>query len=210
MEKKNMDFLTTAKTSAPKTSRSVVIRNKNAGSNYEYNVRDQYRKLGFLFLTTSRGESKKRDGQKIDLMNIDEWKNGRFPYNVQCKNSQNHIEYHDIFFGFTKTVIPKRLGTKVLKQVEGMPRIPGIINVIHHKFVSNNMQVTRKKNGELEVVNKEGKFLPLANYVILLEEDWYTIVAERLELQNLRNERITRDSSSEATGNIQNGHTRLS
>lgn len=180
----DLSFLTNAKADLPKER--GVKRNVTAGSNYELDIRDKYRALGFPHVVSTRSENKTRDGQKIDLINTDEWKNGRFPYNVQCKNTCQHVEYHDIFVGYPKYVKPKRLeGEKIEKQILGMPLIPGIVNVIHHKLTSNLPILTETTNGT-KVTNVEGKFLPLGNYVILREEDWFTIVAERVELLELK------------------------
>lgn len=180
----DLSFLTNAKADLPRER--GVKRNITAGSNYELDTRDKYRALGFPHVVSTRSENKTRDKQKIDLINTDEWMHGRFPYNVQCKNVSQHIEYHSIFVGYPKYVKPKRLnGEAIETEVPGMPLIPGIINVIHHKFTSNVPIVTETATGT-KVTNVEGKFLPLGNYVILREEDWFMIVAERLELQSLK------------------------
>jgi hypothetical protein len=62
-------------------------RNKAAGHTWEYEVVDKLRELGYEHAITSRGTSKERDNQKVDIMNKDEKKNGFLPFNLQCKNS---------------------------------------------------------------------------------------------------------------------------
>lgn len=45
---------------------------------------------------TSRSESRSRDGQKIDLINQDEFSNGRLPGNFQCKTTSTSLPYGKI------------------------------------------------------------------------------------------------------------------
>lgn len=61
-------------------------RNKNAGYVFEVEVKSLVEALGFPHVTLSRMESIARDRQKIDLMNKEEGKHGRIPWNFQCKN----------------------------------------------------------------------------------------------------------------------------
>ena len=63
-------------------------RNRTAGHNWERKC-IQLLKAIFPFLVTARSESKARDDAKVDLMNKDEYKNGRVPYNFQCKTTVN-------------------------------------------------------------------------------------------------------------------------
>jgi hypothetical protein len=88
-------------------------RNRSAGNGWERELADLFRKLGFNHVVTTRSESRSRDAQKIDLMNKDERDNGRLPYNIQAKNTTNHLKYG-----------------KVLSE---MPTTPNVINVILHK-----------------------------------------------------------------------------
>lgn len=88
-------------------------RNRAAGTGWERELAKIFRDLGFPHVVTTRSESRSRDAQKIDLINKDELKNGRLPYNVQAKNVRGHLQYG-----------------KVLSQ---LPANPGVINVILHK-----------------------------------------------------------------------------
>lgn len=88
-------------------------RNRQAGHNFELEIAREFRELGFPHVVTTRSESRSRDDQKIDLMNKDEAKNGRFPFNVQVKNSTVHLRY-----------------AKILSE---LPSTPGVINVVIHK-----------------------------------------------------------------------------
>lgn len=88
-------------------------RNRSAGNGWERELAELFRSLGFTDVVTSRAESRARDAQKVDLMNKDERNNGRLPYNVQAKNTTNHLKYG-----------------KVLSE---MPNTPNVVNVILHK-----------------------------------------------------------------------------
>lgn len=159
--------------------------NRTAGHGYELLVRDIFRNIGFAFVTTCRSESRTRDNQKIDLINEDEATNGRFPYNVQCKSVTGHVPYHNIFHGYYQTVEIKRgpdKGTKVRKWIEGMSKTPGVINVILHKFTEPEQEVAKTGDKIVEAFKAKGY------YAIIDKRDFLMIVAERLELQQLREE----------------------
>ena len=47
-------------------------------------------------LVSSRSESRSRDNQKVDLINVDEAENGRFPLNVQAKNFSTKLKYDEV------------------------------------------------------------------------------------------------------------------
>jgi|SRR6185369_14970601 len=102
-------------------------RNRTAGSNWERDLVQLFRSIGFPHVVTTRSESRSRDAQKIDLINKDEFKNGRLPYNVQAKNIKGHLKY-----------------AKVLGE---LPQDEGVINVILHKQ-------TEKKNNRFVTVDK--------------------------------------------------------
>src|SRR6266436_233495 len=73
-------------------------RNKNAGHSFEREVVKILKDIGFLYAATSRAESRSRDGKKVDIMNSEEHKNGRLPYNFQCKNltAKTKLEYYKL------------------------------------------------------------------------------------------------------------------
>ena len=72
-----------------------MSRNRRAGHKWERMCRDA---LKFLspYLVTSRSESRSRDAMKIDLMNNNEYKNGIFPFEVQCKSTIKRVDYHTL------------------------------------------------------------------------------------------------------------------
>ena len=68
-------------------------RNRTAGHNFERQVVNKLKDIGFEHVSTTRLESKARDDQKIDIMNRNEHANGRLPYNIQCKNTAGTLKY---------------------------------------------------------------------------------------------------------------------
>lgn len=89
-------------------------RNRSAGHDLETLVARLLRDRGFPHVVTCRAENRVRDGLGVDLMNSDEFTNGRLEYNIQCKNSTERPQYD------------KLLAT--------MPRDKDVINVIVHKY----------------------------------------------------------------------------
>lgn len=160
----------------PAIKKRGAKRNKTAGHLYEYAVRDEHRKIGYPHVITCIGESKNRDAQKIDLMNKDEHINGRFPYNVQCKCTSELVDYVKIFNGHKKMTFIKRTGEKTLIDVDPMPTIPGIVNVIFHKKTRKVMH--KSKDGSLKEV-----FIAQGEFVITKKDDWLTMVAELKRLK---------------------------
>lgn len=177
-QKKISDFLKDSQVEVPQPKKRGVSRNKTAGGIFERWCVDWFKTLGFLHVKTSRSESRSRDNDKIDLTNKDEHINGRLPYNVQCKNSCRIPDYYTIFYGGHKWVKLKRntslgkKGDKVKVLVPAMPTIPGIINIIIHKFTEKD-DIT-------------GKFNELNTFVSMKLEDFEQIIKDRLELEELR------------------------
>jgi hypothetical protein len=94
---------------------NVGKRNRRAGHEFERELAEFFRELGFPHVVTSRSESRSRDDQKVDLINKDERKHGQFVFNVQAKNAIGHVKY--------------------AKLISEMPTDPGVINVVFHKQV---------------------------------------------------------------------------
>jgi hypothetical protein len=82
----------TTKPQAISTSKTEPVkkrgptRNVKAGHNWERDMVNVLKEVGFEHVCTTRSESRARDNAKIDIMNKDEYKNGRLPFNIQCKN----------------------------------------------------------------------------------------------------------------------------
>jgi Holliday junction resolvase len=88
-------------------------RNRTAGHDFEREIVTALKKCGFPHAATSRITNRLRDAEKIDIVNTDELRNGRLPYNIQCKNTSGPISY-----------------TTLLEEIE---LIEGITNVVLHK-----------------------------------------------------------------------------
>ena len=78
-------------------------RNRTAGHNFERKAVLAFKTIGFEHISSSRLESRSRDNAGIDLCNKDEDKNGRFPYNVQCKSVANKVDYHRLLSELART-----------------------------------------------------------------------------------------------------------
>lgn len=142
--------------------------NRTAGHNYERECAIELREIGFPHVVTSREESVARDAQKIDLMNRNEAKNGRLPYNIQCKNSEQLIRYQELLVS-GKVKYRNAAGKKVSVHVKAMPKIEGIVNVIFHKYT---------------VKSESGKFMPKGEFAILEKADFLEMVQELEQYRN--------------------------
>ena len=89
----------------------MSIRNREAGHSFERACAKKFREIGYTNVRCSRAVNRARDAKKVDLANEDEFSQGRFPFNVQCKNTTT-LNYE-----------------AVLNEIE---KVPGIINVILH------------------------------------------------------------------------------
>lgn len=67
-------------------------RNINAGHDFERAVVNDLKHL-FPNIATARDCNRTRDGEKVDLVNKDELKHGRLPYNFQLKNVCGGVNY---------------------------------------------------------------------------------------------------------------------
>jgi len=98
-------------------------RNRTAGHDLEREIVNALKKCGFPHAATSRITNRLRDAEKIDIANVDELRNGRLPYNIQCKNTSGPIPYQtileeiELIEGITNVVIHKKTekaGTKFM------------------------------------------------------------------------------------------------
>ena len=71
-------------------------RNRQAGHKFELDVRNMLIEAGYPHVVSSRSASRLRDAQKIDLVNADEFTQGRLPFNIQCKNTCGGVNYHKL------------------------------------------------------------------------------------------------------------------
>lgn len=68
-------------------------RNKNAGHTWELQCVKKLDEAGFSGLGTSRNISRTRDAEKVDICSFNEGTEGRFEYNIQCKNLSKACNY---------------------------------------------------------------------------------------------------------------------
>lgn len=88
-------------------------RNRQSGHAWEREIAKTLRSLGYPHAVTTRSESRSRDAQKIDIMNKDESRNGRLPFNIQAKCSSTHVKYGRL--------------------LSELPIEEGVMNVVLHK-----------------------------------------------------------------------------
>lgn len=88
-----MNKITNTPNAKPLSKKTSAKRNRTAGHSLERSVVDILKDIGFEHACTTRSESRSRDNDKIDIMNKDERKNGRLPYNLQCKNVVGVLKY---------------------------------------------------------------------------------------------------------------------
>lgn len=75
------------------TKRSYQAKKSKAkGSAFEYEVAKQLKEIGYTGCTTSRGESKRVDNNKIDIIDTE----NKLPINIQCKHLANTPSYFTI------------------------------------------------------------------------------------------------------------------
>lgn len=75
------------------TKRSYQAKkSKSKGSAFEYEVVKKLKELGYEGCVTAKGESKRVDNNKIDIIDT----NGELPVNIQCKHYANTPSYFSI------------------------------------------------------------------------------------------------------------------
>lgn len=117
-------------------------RNKVAGTNFEREVVNTLKEMGFPHLSSTRLESRARDAQKIDVMNKNEHINGRFRYNLQCKNVVGALKY-----------------AKVLSE---LPKDGSGINVVLHNQTA--------RCGTRFITKDQFAFLNMSDFFLLIQE----------------------------------------
>ena len=105
--------------------------NRRAGNGYEVQIVKKLKPL-YPNIGTSRANSRSRDNLKVDLINCDESKFGRIPYNIQCKNLAKHCDY-----------------AKILNE---MPKDGPEVNVIFHKQTKKADNGRFMKVGEFAIL----------------------------------------------------------
>lgn len=69
--------------------------NRNRGNNYERQIVNELKDLGFESVVTSRSESRNLDNKKVDIFDPED----NFPYYIQNKAYQNYPKLHELIDG---------------------------------------------------------------------------------------------------------------
>lgn len=119
-----------------------MSNNRNRGNNYEREIVNRFKQIGFDRACTSRAESRNMDAKKVDLCNIEPWR-------VQVKNLSKLVDY--------------------VKVLDSMPKEEDGINVICHKK-TRKRQKNFVVEGEYVIINLEDFFDLLTEINILRKE----------------------------------------
>jgi len=115
-------------------------RNRSVGHSWERDVVKLLKSI-FPHIATARACNRKRDSEKVDLVNEDELANGRLPYNLQCKCMTGNIDAE--------------------KLLQELPIIPGIPNIVLHRR-------TKKVNTKFRVTG-EYAYMHASDFINLLQ-----------------------------------------
>lgn len=110
-------------------------RNRAAGHKYERDIVRTLLEAGFPHVVSSRAENRSRDNAKVDICNKDEYKNGRLPYNIQCKTIAGPVSY-----------------AKLLSEIECLDSCK---NVILHRFTKKSAGGKFMVKGEYAIMHQE-------------------------------------------------------
>ncbi len=114
-------------------------RNRTAGNNWERLCVNTLKKV-FKDIVSSRSESKSRDDQGVDLINKDEYKNGKVPFNFQCKSTASKADYHTLL-----TTMPDDVPPVILHQYKRKSNT---------KFMTQGEYVIMKYNDFIDLLKK--------------------------------------------------------
>lgn len=115
-------------------------KSRNKGASWEREVRDKLIEIGYTGVVTARGESKKVDNNKIDLIDTD----GRLPINVQCKQYANTPSYFTIRDSCTDKSKPFIVMWK--KSAAGSESSPGSVAIVPVDFFYQLLDAYTKVN----------------------------------------------------------------
>lgn len=111
------------------TKRSYQAKkSKSKGSALEYQVVKDLKEIGFTGCVTARGESKRVDNNKIDIIDTE----GKLPVNIQCKHYQNTPNYFKIREECGDKSKPFTIVWK--KSAEGGANSPGTVAILPLEF----------------------------------------------------------------------------
>lgn len=76
----------------------MANRNRTAGHNWEREIILSLKLFNLApYAVSSRSESANRDAEKVDVMNKDEYKNGRIPIDIQAKTTAGNLNLPKLF-----------------------------------------------------------------------------------------------------------------
>ncbi len=121
------------------TKRSYQAKkSRSKGASWEREVINKLKEIGFTGCVTSRGESKKVDNNKIDIIDTE----GKLPINIQCKQYQNTPSYFTIRDACTDKSKPFAVFWK--KSPEGGENSKGSIVMIDTDYFLQLLALTLK------------------------------------------------------------------
>ena len=100
-------------------------RNRSAGHAFEL-VAAKLIEPMFPHVASTRSCNRSRDNEGIDLCNRDELKQGRLPYNIQCKSMASGVSYMTL--------------------LNALPKDKGVVNVVFHRYTKGVENKSGKKN----------------------------------------------------------------
>ena len=103
-------------------------KSKSKGGALEYQIVKELKDLGFTGCVTSKGESKRMDNNKIDIIDTE----NRLPVNIQCKHYSNTPNYFKISNECTDKSKPFCIVWKKSAGEEGVS--PGTVIIIPKQF----------------------------------------------------------------------------
>ena len=109
-------------------------KSKNKGSKLEYDVVSALKEIGYSGCITSKGESKRTDNNKIDIIDTE----GKLPCNIQCKHTSNTPSYFTIRDECTDKTKPF---TVIWKKSASEGNSPGTVAIIPVSFFFELLKV---------------------------------------------------------------------
>ena len=119
-------------------------KSKSKGSNWEYTVISKLKELGYEGCVSARGESKKIDNNKIDIVDTEH----KLPINIQCKHYQNTPSYFNISEACSDKTKPFCLAWK--KSAEGSEASKGSIMMVPIDFFYELLDAYTKQHNILK------------------------------------------------------------
>ena len=113
-------------------------KSRSKGASWEREVINKLKEIGFTGCVTSRGESKKVDNNKIDIIDTE----GKLPINIQCKQYQNTPSYFTIRDACTDKSKPFVVMWK--KSPEGGENSKGAIAMVDVDYFYYLLSLTQK------------------------------------------------------------------